>query len=268
MPLLPFKSRFEDRHFDLRGHRALVIMTSRGTLDHVNPDTGEVLKVGKPTGVYASEMTEPYYVFLDAGMQVDVASIRGGEIPIEPISIRPIMRTEHDARFLKDADFQYKAKHSQCIDDLDFLNYDVIFIAGGWGASYDLAQSKVLGEKISQAYAAKKILGSVCHGALGFMSAVKPDGSPLVQGVRMTGVTNRQLEKLGITHTPKHPESELRKAGAVYESTSNPLTDLFANHVTVDEQHRIVTAQNQKGGVEAAQKALDLLLKVRQAQAA
>jgi len=58
------------------GRRALIIATSHDTLG----DTG------KKTGVFASEMTAPYYAFLDAGMEVDVVSIKGGAIPVEPMS--------------------------------------------------------------------------------------------------------------------------------------------------------------------------------------
>ena len=43
-----------------------------------------VLDVGKPTGVFASEMTVPYYAFLDAGMAVDVASPEGRGDPGRP----------------------------------------------------------------------------------------------------------------------------------------------------------------------------------------
>ena len=45
-----------------------------------------MIKKGKATGVYASEMTEPYYTFLDAKMEVDIASVQGGGIPIEKLS--------------------------------------------------------------------------------------------------------------------------------------------------------------------------------------
>jgi hypothetical protein len=47
--------------FDLAGRRALVIATNQAVL-------GET---GDATGVFLSEVTEPYYDFLDAGMQVD-----------------------------------------------------------------------------------------------------------------------------------------------------------------------------------------------------
>jgi putative intracellular protease/amidase len=68
--------------YDLQGKKALVVTTSHGVLSKPGETTG------KPTGVFGSEMTVPYYEFLDAGMQVDVASIKGGEIPIDPNSFR------------------------------------------------------------------------------------------------------------------------------------------------------------------------------------
>lgn len=259
MAILPFKSSHQPLAFDLEGRRALVITTSQRTLDTLDPDTGAVLKRGKPTGVYAAEMTEPYYVFQDSGLQVDLASIQGGAIPIEAQSLWLPVRTRYDSRFLKDEVARRKAEHSLSIADVDVRDYDILFMAGGWGAAYDLMQSPALNERISQAYAAGKVLGSVCHGALGFIGAVKPDGSPLVEGVRLTGVTNRQLKALGVTHTPKHPETELRNAGACYEWSHHRITDLFANHITVDGDHGIVSAQNQKGGAEAAERALAML---------
>ncbi|BFM16465.1 type 1 glutamine amidotransferase domain-containing protein [Maricurvus nonylphenolicus] len=263
MSLLPFKSKYKPSNtLDLKCCRALVITTSHGSLDKLDPDSGTVIKKGKPTGVYASEMTDPYYVFLDAGMDVDIASIQGGEIPIEPGSLNIPLRTEYDKRYIMDPLAQRKVKNSLKIDDLDFRDYDIIMMAGGWGAAYDLAQSSVLSKKVSEAYEAGKILGGICHGGLGFIGAVKPDGSPLVEGVKMTAVTDRQVKQLGIGLTPKHPETELRREGADFKCNSKGLVEFFNDHVEVDEQHRIVTGQNQKGGVEASDRALMLLHKL------
>lgn len=264
MPL-PHKSSYPVPSLKLNGLKALVVTTSHATLDRVDSVTGQVLERGKATGVYASEMTEPYYVFWDAGLEVDVASIKGGAIPVEKLSLKPLVRTEYDKRFLSDSVLRGKVENSLCIADLNFTDYDVIFMAGGWGAAYDLAQSDVLSRKVSEAYAAGRWLGSVCHGALGFIGATKPDGSPLVQGVKVTGVTNRQIQQLGISVTPKHPETELRKAGALFECT-HALIEMTANHVVVDPAHKIVSAQNQKGGVEAAVKALQALMDSKKAK--
>lgn len=231
----------------LPGKRALIITTSHGVLAPVGETEGD------PTGVAASEMTHPYYTFLDGGMDVDLASIKGGEIPIDPMTINRVVKTAEDERFLNDSIAMSKAKHSIPIADVDITAYDIVFISGGWGASYDLAQSPVLGEMVSDAYYGDKdaIIGGVCHGVLGLVNAQAPDGSLLVAGRRMTGVTDKQIKELGIEVTPKHPETELRKAGAIFESQS-AFRDLFATHVAVDDERRFVTGQNQNSGLETA----------------
>jgi putative intracellular protease/amidase len=232
---------------DLPGKRALIITTSHGVLAPVGETEGD------PTGVAISEMTHPYYTFLDGGMDVDLASIKGGEIPIDPMTMNSVVKTAEDERFLNDSIAMSKAKRSIPIADVDINAYDIVFISGGWGASYDLAQSPVLGEMVSDAYYGDKdaIIGGVCHGVLGLINARATDGSLLVAGRRMTGVTDKQIKELGIEVTPKHPETELRKAGAIFESQS-AFRDVFATHVAVDDERRFVTGQNQNSGLEAS----------------
>jgi putative intracellular protease/amidase len=227
------------------GGRALVVTTSHATLGDGGP----------ATGVFGSEMTAPYYAFQDAGMAVDVASIRGGAIPIEPMSFRWFLAAESDKRYQRDTVFQSKVAHSLPIESLDFGDYDIIFLAGGWGAAYDLGRSAVLGQKISAAWAAGKVIGGVCHGPLGLLLATEPDGQALVRGKRLTAVTDRQVSQLGITQTPQHPERELRQAGARFES-STAFRDIFATHVVADG--RLVTGQNQNSSTATAQRMLSI----------
>jgi putative intracellular protease/amidase len=99
-------------------------------------------------------------------------------------------------------------------------------------------------------------LGSVCHGALGFLMATKPDGSPLVEGMTVTAVTDKQVEELGIEITPQHPETELRALGANFVSDT-AFRDFFATYVAVDGN--IVTGQNQNSSGETAQTLLRML---------
>ena len=246
--MLGVHPHYEGKNYDLPNKKALIITTSQAFLGNE--------KNAKPTGVYASEMTVPYYEFLDANMQVDLASIKGGKIPIEKMSIIWPLTTESDKRFLKDTDALAKANNSAKIDDIDFLEYDIIYFAGGWGAAYDLGYSEILGEKLTESYANGVILGSVCHGALGFLKAKDTDGKPLVQGKHITAVTDKQIKQLMVSQTPLHPETELKKAGAIFECKTS-LLDLFADLTVVDD--RIVTGQNQNAGKETAQNLLKLL---------
>ena len=235
--------------FDLAGRRALVVATNHGVLD-----------IGKPTGVFASELTVPYYAFLDAGMTVDVASPEGGVIPVDPQSLRPPIRTEADDRFLVDDDLRAKVTDSLAVGDLladgRATGYDIVYLAGGWGAAFDLGFSEELGRLVTEANAADRVIGGVCHGPLGLLRAVDTDGRPLVEGRRVTAVTDKQVTELGITATPHHPETELRRLGAEFESQTR-FRDPLANHWVVDGN--LVTGQNQNAAPMVAREMLQLV---------
>ena len=127
----------------------------------------------------------------------------------------------------------YKAGHSLAIDSLSFADHDIVFLAGGWGAADDMGRSKALGDGIRQAWAADKVVGGVCHGPLGLLLASDTNGVPLVAGKRLPAVTYRQVAQLEISKAPRHPERELRAAGAVFENASAWL-EPFANRTVVD----------------------------------
>ena len=238
----------------LSGKRALIITTSHSVLSE--PGENE----GPETGVMASEFTHPYYTFLDAGMSVDMASIQGGLIPIDPQTLSYPVSTPEDKRYLNDSMAQAKVQNSLAIVDVDVSQYDIIFISGGWGAAYDLAQTPAMADKVTEAYYGQRVavIGGVCHGVLGLVNAKNREGNTLIAGRHMTGVSNKQIEELGIEMTPLHPETELRRAGAIYESQT-AFRDLFATHVVVDDEQRFVTGQNQNSGLETAHRMMQVI---------
>ena len=231
--------------FDLTGKRALVVATNTAVMD-----------IGKPTGVFASEMTVPYYAFGDAGMTVDVASPLGGVIPVDPQSLKPVIRCSADDRFLADDEFREKVEHSLRIADLDMDDYDIVFLAGGWGAAFDFGFSDDLATKMTEANAQGKVIGGVCHGPLGLLNARGTNGQPLVEGRKISAVTDKQVKELGIQFTPQHPERELRAKGAAFESATK-FRDPLANHWVVDGN--LVTGQNQNAGPMVAREMMRLV---------
>ena len=235
------------RQFELLGRRALIVCTNHAVLD-----------VGKATGVFASEMTVPYYAFLDAGMFVDLASPNGGVIPVDPQSVKPVIRSAEDDRFLADDELRAKVGNSLAIADVDVAGYDIVFLAGGWGAAFDLGISDALGEKITEANALGKVIGGVCHGPLGLLKAIAADGRPLVEGRRISAVTDKQVREPKIESMPQHPETELRAAGALFESETAQ-RDPLANHWVVDGN--LVTGQNQNAGPMVAREMMQILEK-------
>jgi putative intracellular protease/amidase len=235
---------------DMSGTRALCIATNHAVLD-----------IGVATGVFASELTVPYYCFLDAGMQVDLASPLGGTIPVDPLSIKELIRTPDDDRMMADADFRAKLMRSLSIADVDFTAYDIIYFAGGWGAAFDLGQSDELGRKVSEAFAASRVIGGICHGPLGLLKARGTDGELLVKGRHLTAVTDKQLHEVGVESTPLHPETALRQAGALFEGTHHSVRDIFANHYVSDGD--LITGQNQNAGPMVARLMMQRVLAKR-----
>ena len=238
----------------MSGTKALCVATNHGVLD-----------IGVATGVFASELTVPYYAFLDAGMQVDVASPRGGVVPVEPLSMKEAIRTPDDDRLLgdRDGDLRGKLTRSLAVADVDFAAYDIIYFAGGWGAAFDLGQSEEVGSQVSAAWAAGRVVGGICHGPLGLLRARRQDGELLVKGRRLTAVTDRQIHQLGVGITPLHPESALRAAGACFESRTHPARDFFANHFVADGD--LITGQNQNAGPMVARLMMQRVLAKRAA---
>ena len=60
----------------------LIILTSHEDLG----DTGE------KTGFWLEELAAPYYVFVDAGVKVTLASPKGGKPPLDPKSIKSLAK--------------------------------------------------------------------------------------------------------------------------------------------------------------------------------
>jgi putative intracellular protease/amidase len=189
-----------------------------------------------------------------------MASIQGGLIPIDPQTLSYPVSTPEDKRYLNDSIAQAKVQNSLAIVDVDVSQYDIIFISGGWGAAYDLAQTPAMADKVTEAYYGQRVavIGGVCHGVLGLVNAKNREDNTLIAGRHMTGVSDKQIEELGIEMTPLHPETELRRAGAIYESQT-AFRDLFATHVVVDDEQRFVTGQNQNSGLETAHRMMQVI---------
>jgi hypothetical protein len=77
------------------------------------------------------------------------------------------------------------------------------------------------------------------------------NGKPLLRDRRVTGVTDEAVAALGITCTPMHPETDLRRVGANFEEDRDAVHVLFTNHRTKDGN--TFTGMNQNAGCGTAQ---------------
>ena len=96
---------------------------------------------GRKTGFWLEEFAAPYFVFTDAGVELTLASPKGGQPPVDPKSDLPENQTPAMARFKRD-DIAKKALASTIkLADLRAADYDTVFYPGGHGPMWDLAES-------------------------------------------------------------------------------------------------------------------------------
>jgi putative intracellular protease/amidase len=201
---------------------------------------------GRPTGFWLEEFAAPYYVFKDAGIELTLASPKGGQPPIDPKSDLPENQTPATARFKKDKIAQEALAHTVRLDKVKAEDFDTVFYPGGHGPLWDLAESPVSIALIESFYNAGKPIALVCH-APGVLRHVTFQGEPLVKGKRVTGFTNGEEEEMQLTKVvPFLVEDELLRLGAVFEKVRN-----WQPFSIVDG--RLITGQNPASSTSVAQ---------------
>lgn len=223
--------------------KILMVLTSHDQLG----DTG------KKTGFWLEEFAAPWYVFHDAGVEVTVASPKGGQPPLDPKSDEPDAQTEATERFRRDKTAQDALANTLKLDDINADAYDAIFFPGGHGPLWDLANHPVSIALIENYWASGKPVAAVCHAPGVLRDAKKPDGSPLVQGKRVTGFTNSEEEAVGLTQVvPFLVEEALKEKGGQFERTED-----WGEYAVTDGH--LVTGQNPASSAATAQELLKLL---------
>jgi putative intracellular protease/amidase len=203
---------------------------------------------GRKTGFWLEEFAAPYHVFTDAGVQITVASPKGGQPPIDPKSDDPNNQTPAQNRFKADKKAQDILAHTHRLSTVSAADYDTVFYPGGHGPMWDLAEDPASIKLIEDFYNSGKPVAAVCH-APGVLRHVTYKGEPLVKGKRVTGFTNSEEEAVGLTKVvPFLVEDELKKLGGIFEKVAD-----WQSFAIVDG--RLITGQNPASS-EASAKAL------------
>jgi putative intracellular protease/amidase len=209
--------------------RILIVTTSHDQLG----DTGN------QTGFHLEELTHPFYAFKDAGHTVDIASIKGGEAPIDPGSRKPDGENADSAeRFLKDQAAMATIRQTLPIADVNPDSYDAIYLPGGHGTMWDMPDNETLAQLVSTFYQAGKPVASVCHGPAGLVGAKDTTGQPIVAGKRVNSFTDDEERAVELDAVvPFLLETKLRELGAKFEGG-----DTFTSYAVRDGN--LITGQN------------------------
>ncbi|MGH8477658.1 MAG: type 1 glutamine amidotransferase domain-containing protein [Methylococcales bacterium] len=226
--------------------KILIVLTSHDQLG----DTG------KKTGFWLEEFAAPYYVLKDAGATITLASPKGGQPPLDPISDLPENQTDLTKRFRTDTAAQVELADTKKLADVSADDFDAVFYPGGHGPMWDMPDNAVSIALIEAFVKADKPVGAVCHAPVTLVNVRGKDGEYLIKGKRVTGFTNAEEEAVGLTAVvPFLLEDRLKERGGIYSKAAN-----WVPYVQVDG--RLVTGQNPASSGPGAEELLKLLRSV------
>lgn len=181
------------------------------------------------------EVAPPYHIFVSHGYKVDFTSPTGGKVPF---SMDPLGISSYSIKY---ENFNDKVENSLTPELVDYKSYKAVFIGGGYGSLFDVANNKNLLSIIAKIYENGGIVGGCGHGPGAFANVKLSNGEYMVKGKKVTGFPNsteitKNWAKEG-TLLPVMLENQLRKNGGIFQSKS----DLNDKHDVVIDKRIVST---------------------------
>ena len=231
-------------HFDMK---SLIVLTSHGELG----DTG------KKTGFWVEEFAAPYYELGDAGVEITLASPKGGQPPIDPSSELPGAQSKFTHRFDKDEPLKQKLAHTMKLSEIKASDFDAMFYPGGHGPMWDLVKDTNSIALIEAFQQKGKPMALVCHAPCALLKVKLANGAPMIKGKNVTGFSDTEEAFVKLAKVvPFLLEDELKKAGGHY--SKGPDWGVY-----VQTDGLLITGQNPASSAEAAKALLKLVKKLR-----
>ncbi|WP_462146944.1 type 1 glutamine amidotransferase domain-containing protein [Pseudoalteromonas gelatinilytica] len=223
--------------------KILMVLTSHDELG----DTGH------KTGFWVEEFAAPYYAFIDAGAEVTLASVKGGQPPVDPNSAAPDAATDATKRFEQDSAAKTLMANTKPLAEVKADDFDAVFYPGGHGPLWDLVDNQDSISLIEQFLYSDKPVGAVCHASAVLLNAKNAAGKSVVFDKKVTGFSNSEEDAVQLTNVvPLLVEDELIKQGAQYQKTDD------WGELAI-EDGLLITGQNPASSELAAKKLLTKL---------
>ena len=201
-------------------------------------------------GTYLPELTHALHVFLAAGIEYDIASIKGGKAPLYGTDIDGDSVND---TILKNEEFQNRINNTIPVSQINIDDYSAIYYPGGFGLLSDLVNNEDFARISARHYEGGGILSAVCHGPAGLLPITLSNGEKLLANKSVTGFTREEEIDFGtINDIPFLLEESLARNAARY-SKVQPWG------VFVVEDDRVITGQNPSSASAVAQAVVNQL---------
>lgn len=200
------------------------------------------------TGLWLSELTHIYDAAKQKGYDITIASPKGGNIPVDPESLKYFTLDKISATYWNDISFRELLNNSRSLKEIAGQQYDLVYLAGGHGTMYDFPDDGVMHSIVRQQYESGRMVAAICHGVGGLLNVRLSNGEYLIKGKSMTGfdwfeesLARRKKE------VPFNLEAAIKERGADLKKALIPMT----SHVVTDGN--LITGQNPFSSKEMAQ---------------
>ncbi|MFO6454522.1 MULTISPECIES: type 1 glutamine amidotransferase domain-containing protein [unclassified Aeromicrobium] len=206
---------------------------------HVVTNVGHYDDRDHRTGLWLSELTHAWHVFEDHGFEQTLVSPAGGEVPLEPRSLKFPNEDRTAKAWRADPARMELLRHTLSPHQVDSTDFDAIYFTGGHAVMYDFPDSEGLQQITREIYERGGIVASVCHGYCGLLETRLSDGSHLIAGKQMTGFAWQEEVLARVDRlVPYNAEERAKERGAHYEKGKLP----FVPYVVADGN--LITGQN------------------------
>lgn len=149
--------------------------------------TGKYASGNLPTGLWLSELAHIYHRAKKQGYEITVASPKGGDVPVDPESLKPLLLDKISRNYWDDPAFRRMLQHTESLNEISGKMFDCIYLAGGHGTMYDFPDNAVLQSIIKSHYESDKMVAAICHGVCGLLNVRLSGGEYLVRNKELTG---------------------------------------------------------------------------------
>jgi putative intracellular protease/amidase len=205
--------------------KVLIPVTNHATLGETD----------QANGTFAPELTHAVHVLKEAGIDYEVASIKGGKAPIYG---QDIEGDDVNDRMFADEDFLNRVSNTIPVSQVNIADYDAVFYPGGFGLLSDLATNEDFAKLSAEHYDNGGILAAVCHGPAAFLPIYLSNGESLLATKSVTGFTREEEIDYGtINDVPFLMEEALTRKAARFNKVQP-----WGSFVIEDD--RVITGQN------------------------
>jgi len=206
--------------------KILIIVTSIGMYDKSNLETG----------LWLSELTHLYHEAKEKGYEITIASPNGGNVPIDPESLRIFTLDKVSKKYWSNSSFRELLKNSKKLKAVENEKFDVVYLAGGHGTMYDFPNDTAMQNIVQQQYENGKIVAAICHGVGGLLNVKLSNSEYLIKNKTITGFNWFEESLAGRKkRVPFNLEAELKSRGSDYRKSFIPMTSkvvVYGNLIT------------------------------------